>query len=185
MSEEERIAGLTDFLERERPNLVRYARRRIADPGIHEAEDIVHDVALNLFSLADVSVPIENLSAYIYASIKNRIADFIRSRKRRHSEVQEIGEVDDLIETRLKANIDHPALLIEKEEIFRRLSEAMENLSAEERAVIVATEMENRPFRELSEEWGVPLGTLLARKSRGIARLRSVLLENKTPRRRN
>jgi RNA polymerase sigma factor (sigma-70 family) len=184
MNEEERIAGLADFLERERPNLVRYARKKIADPGNHEAEDIVHDVALHLFSLADVSVPIDNLSAYIYVSIKNRIADFIRSR-RRSCEIQEIGEMDDLIEKRLKSNIDHPALLIEKEEILRRLSEAMESLSAEERAVIVATEMENQTFRELSEEWGVPLGTLLARKSRGIARLRSALSENDTPRRRN
>lgn len=181
MSEEERITGLTDFLERERPNLVRYVRRKIDDSSIYEAEDIVQDVALNLFSLADVSAPIENLSAYIYTSIKNRIVDFIRARHRSHSKVQEIGEVDDLIEKRIEANADDPVLKMEKDDLYSRLNDAMENLSIEERAIIVATEMENRSFRELSEEWGIPLGTLLARKSRGIARLRSALMQENAP----
>jgi RNA polymerase sigma factor (sigma-70 family) len=185
MDEEERIAGLADFLERERPNLVRYARRRIADPVNYEAEDIVHDVALNLYKLADVGAPIDNLSAYIYTSIKNRIADFVRSRRRRSSEIQEIGEVDELIENRMSSHSGNPSQQIEKDELLKRLGDAMEDLSADERAVIVATEMENRTFRELSEEWDVPLGTLLARKSRGIARLRTALSQNDTPKRRN
>ena len=37
--------------------------------------------------------------------------------------------------------------------------------------------MNGRTFRELSEEWGVPLGTLLARKSRAIAKVREALRE--------
>jgi len=39
--------------------------------------------------------------------------------------------------------------------------------------------MNGRTFRELSDEWGIPLGTLLARKSRAIAKVRDTLKEFK------
>jgi DNA-directed RNA polymerase specialized sigma24 family protein len=52
---------------------------------------------------------------------------------------------------------------------------AIEELSAEEKAVILATEMEGRTFKELAEDWGIPLGTLLARKSRALDKIRNQL----------
>jgi len=39
----------------------------------------------------------------------------------------------------------------------------------------VATEFDGRSFRELSEEWQVPIGTLLARKSRALQKIRNKL----------
>jgi DNA-directed RNA polymerase specialized sigma24 family protein len=35
--------------------------------------------------------------------------------------------------------------------------------------------MEGRSFRQLSEEWGVPVGTLLARKSRALKKIKKML----------
>jgi RNA polymerase sigma factor (sigma-70 family) len=69
----------------------------------------------------------------------------------------------------------NPALEIEKEEILEDVFAAMEDLSAKEKAVILATEMEGRTFKELAEEWRIPLGTLLARKSRALEKIRKQL----------
>jgi DNA-directed RNA polymerase specialized sigma24 family protein len=52
---------------------------------------------------------------------------------------------------------------------------AMEGLTEGERAVILATELDGRPFKELAAEWQVPIGTLLARKSRGLEKIRKQL----------
>jgi len=41
--------------------------------------------------------------------------------------------------------------------------------------VFLATELEGSSFRELAERWGVPIGTLLARKHRAVQALRSAL----------
>jgi RNA polymerase sigma factor (sigma-70 family) len=72
---------------------------------------------------------------------------------------------------------------VEKEasrsELRRCIIEAIEALPDEQKAVIIETELNGRSFRELSEEWDIPLGTLLARKSRAFAKVRESLREFK------
>ena len=63
----------------------------------------------------------------------------------------------------------------EKRELQEKIYQAMDYLNDEEKAVIIATEFDGRSFRELSDAWGVPLGTLLARKSRAIKKIRQEL----------
>ena len=53
--------------------LLGYVRRRIDAVAARDAEDFVHDVAVNLFDRADVGLPIEHLSAYVYQALQNRI----------------------------------------------------------------------------------------------------------------
>ncbi|MDH4272329.1 MAG: sigma-70 family RNA polymerase sigma factor [Candidatus Aminicenantes bacterium] len=155
------MSRLAEFLRQERQALIGYVRRRIDDAADHEAEDIVQDVAVHLFDRADPSIPIQNLAAYIYRALRNRIIDFYR-RKR---------ETVALDEAALASEQD-PSLEIEKEEMLDDVFEAMEELAIEERAVVLATEMEGRTFKELSEEWDIPIGTLLARKSRALEKTR-------------
>jgi RNA polymerase sigma factor (sigma-70 family) len=155
------MSRLAEFLRQERQALVGYVRRRIDDAAGHEAEDIVQDVVVDR---ADPSIPIQNLAAYIYQALRNRIVDFYR-RKRETVALQE-AQV---------ASGQDPSLEIEKEEMLDDVFEAMERLSVEERAVVLATEMEGRTFRELAEDWGIPIGTLLARKSRALGKIRNQL----------
>ena len=53
--------------------------------------------------------------------------------------------------------------------------------SPDHRAVLIATELKGKSFRELSEEWDEPMGTLLSRKSRAVKTLRKLLEEERTP----
>jgi len=159
---------LAEFLRREREALVGYVRRRIDDAADHEAEDIVQDVVVHLYDRADPSIPIQNLTAYIYRALRNRIVDCFR--KRRETLV--------LSEAAMESG-QNLASDIEKEEILDDVFAAMEELSAEERMVILATELEGRTFKELAEEWAVPLGTLLARKSRALGKIRKQLTGQK------
>jgi RNA polymerase sigma factor (sigma-70 family) len=158
------MSRLAEFLRQERQALVGYVRRRIDDAADHEAEDIVQDVAVHLFDRADPSIPIQNLAAYVYRALRNRIVDFYR-RKR---------ETVALDEAALASGRD-PSYEIETGEMMDDVFAAMEALSVEERAVILATEMEGRTFKELAEEWDIPLGTLLARKSRALEKIRKQL----------
>jgi DNA-directed RNA polymerase specialized sigma24 family protein len=40
---------------------------------------------------------------------------------------------------------------------------------------LIATELKGKSFRDLSEEWGEPIGTLLSRKSRAVKTLKKLL----------
>jgi DNA-directed RNA polymerase specialized sigma24 family protein len=66
-------------------------------------------------------------------------------------------------------------VMAEKREMFAHLWEGMGSLKPEERAAIVATEFEGISFQELSHSTGLPVGTLLSHKSRGLEKIRKFI----------
>jgi RNA polymerase sigma factor (sigma-70 family) len=178
VSAETQKLRIAEFFKKEKDRLVNYVRRWMDDTAERDGEDIVQDVMLNLFNAADVTGPIENLSAYIYRSLRNRVVDSFRRRRRTLSlegSIDEEGELDfkDLL---FDERYDVEAGL-ERQELWERLHRALEELSAVQRDVFIATELQGWSFRELSERWGVPLGTLLSHKHRAVLRIRSALAE--------
>lgn len=158
------MARISEFFRSEYHRLVRYVRSRIDETADRDAEDIVQDVMLNLFDKADVGAPIENLSAYIYQALRNRITDVFR-RKRNPATLAEL----------VPPRGEDAAEVLEEKRTREELYRAIDALGDDQRAVVVATEFEGRGFRELSEAWQVPIGTLLARKSRALQRIRETL----------
>jgi RNA polymerase sigma factor (sigma-70 family) len=171
---------LSEFLLAEYGKLVRYVRRAIADSADREAEDIVQDVIVNLFDKADVTIPIENLTAYVYQSLKNKIVDIFRKRAKTPQISLEdnifngVNQVLSLAELIRDAR-SHTASEEEKKEMYTHLYNAIEALNDKEQTVIVATEFEGVSFGKLSQQLGVPIGTLLARKSRALKKIKNTM----------
>jgi DNA-directed RNA polymerase specialized sigma24 family protein len=59
--------------------------------------------------------------------------------------------------------------------LLGELTAALEELPMEQRAVFIAHELDGRSFRELEEESGVGVNTLLARKRYAVLHLRARL----------
>lgn len=177
MQDVKQAQRIADFFRREHRRLVRLVRGWIEDAAERDGEDIVQDVALNIFDRADVSAPIDNLSAYVYQALRNRVID-LRRKKRQHilSLDSKIGHPSDSSLSDLIRDYRYNAAdEFEKKEIWRLAFEAIEQLSEAQKAVIIETEFEGRSFRELSAEWEVPMGTLLARKSRALQKIRMMI----------
>ena len=122
------------------------------------------------------SRPVENIAGYVYRSIRNRIADYERSRAKSASldgMLDEEGELP-FLQT-LAAENEEPFAAEDRAERIHRLTDAIGRLEPRQRAVLIATELRGKSFRELSEEWGEPIGTLLSRKSRAVKALRNLL----------
>lgn len=158
------MSKFTLFFRKEYSRLVRYVHRLIDDAAERDAEDIVQDVMLSLFDKADVTVPIENLAAYVYRSLRNKVIDTFRKKK------DVVSLPDGIIDVRYDT-----AKTAEQEELMEFVFRAIDTLPADQREVLIATEWEGWSFRELSERWGVPIGTLLARKSRALQQMRKKL----------
>lgn len=179
MSPESNRNRIGAFFSGEYARMVAFVRNLIDDAAERDGEDIVQDVMERLVSAADFTVPVENLAAYIYQSLRNRVIDALRSRTARRESVSldaprgaegDATLLDLLHDTRYDA-----AREAEKAEIREHFYAALDSLGAESRAIIVLTEFEGRSFREISEELGVPVGTLLARKSRAMQKIRESL----------
>jgi RNA polymerase sigma factor (sigma-70 family) len=158
---------------RERMRFLRFVQRQLFEQDAMDAEDIVSDVLFGLLRRADVIGEIENLSAYLYRSLTNRVTDHHRAR------VPEVRiddpEEDGTQKVELAGEGPDPEKVLEQQELQNRLSMAIGELSPPERAVWLATEIDGFTFRDLAEEWDEPIGTLLSRKSRAVAKLRQLL----------
>jgi RNA polymerase sigma factor (sigma-70 family) len=161
-----------EFFRNNYQALVAYARQLITDSADRDGEDIVQDVMLNLFDKADVLEPIRNLTGYVYTAIRNRIVDIMRTRKKAVSIDAPIEEQPGISLKEMLRDSGKDALgALEEKDRKRALYEAIESLGEDEKAIVVATEFDGRSFREIAEEWEIPMGTLLSRKSRAIGHI--------------
>ena len=161
-TQKKRIAG---FIATEWNRLVGYVRAWISDTADRDAEDVVQDVLERLFEQSDLAAPIADISAYLYRSLRNKVIDLYR--RKRGNTVELAADISD---TRFEASEE-----IERAEAQEEMFAAIDALPDRQREVLVATELEGRTFRELAEEWDVPIGTLLARKHRAMRAVRMTL----------
>jgi RNA polymerase sigma-70 factor (ECF subfamily) len=173
MKESSEKGRLAEFFRTEYRMLLGYVRRRIDDIAAQDAEDFVHDVAVQLFDRADVAFPIEHLSAYVYQALRNRIADYFRRRTsmlslERHSLDQEALD----FAGKSEQGDYHSHSEIRQMEIRHDLERYMDGLNEEEKKLVIATEIRGQTFSYLSKLWDVPLNTLLSRKARALAKIR-------------
>ena len=165
-----------EYFSLENGRLKNYVRKRTRQISDMDAEDIVSEVMLQTVSRIGSSGPVENIAGYVYRSIRNRIADFERGRAksvRLDGMLDEDGELT-FLQT-LAAESEEPFAAEEQAERMHRLTDAIGRLEPRQRAVLIATELKGKSFRELSEEWDEPIGTLLSRKSRAVRLLRRML----------
>ncbi len=169
---------LTEFFASEYKRMVGFVRKKVDDLAAQDAEDFVQEVAANLFSRADISAPVENLSAYVYRSLRNEIVDYFRLKRNTVSldapvnRTEEICFADILKEAGGSSDI-------QRKETIEELYEHLNRLSQEERALVIATEIEGRTFKELSSRWKIPINTLLSKKSRAMKKLLGEVKKNK------
>ncbi|WP_428565994.1 MAG: RNA polymerase sigma factor [Solidesulfovibrio sp. DCME] len=167
---------LAEAVARERARFADFVRRRLRRISAMDVEDIVADVTYGLLRRANVSGEVENLLAYAYRALENRIIDFRRGT--RDTVALDEAEQQGATAGFLQSPSPTPESDVARLELRERLLWALGSLSAAERAVWIATEIEGRSFRELAEDWEEPLGTLLSRKSRATARLRQLLKDH-------
>lgn len=170
---------LGDFVKKEKNNLIRYVNRFFSDTSDMDVEDIIQDVLLNIFEKSNIVIPIERLGAYIYQSLRNKIIDTFRTKKEPVLSIDadiknenEASLYDVLSDVRYEAASDY-----EKRRMNELLYKALDSLKPEEKAIIISTEFENKTYRQLSEELDKPVGTLLAKKSRALDKIRKYIVK--------
>jgi RNA polymerase sigma factor (sigma-70 family) len=68
-----------------------------------------------------------------------------------------------------------PDAPLEKEERRRRVADALDSLGAEDRTILVLRDVEDKPYEEIAELLGLPLGTVKSRLARARLKLRDLL----------
>lgn len=175
MSETENYNKLKSFFSKEYNLLKSYVNSRIMENADRDAEDIIQDVALKLFSRAENSLPINNVGGFVYNSIRNKIIDTMRTKKQK-------SNIQDENETRL---IELTELFYGKsdnsysEKMKHELMRSVSSLKPPYRDIIIAIDFEGYSYKEISMETGIPEGTLMSRRHRALSVLYKQLEKKK------
>ena len=166
-SEPENKKKLESFFEDEYHLLRSYVNTRIKSSTDWDAEDIIQDVALKLFSGAERYSPINNVAGFVYHSIRNRIIDVMRKNKRNKRDENEGEErLNEFIELMYGESANAYS-----EQLKEDLKETISNLKEPYRDIIIAVDFEGYTYKEIAEETGIPEGTLMSRRHRALSQL--------------
>ena len=164
---------ISDVIRRERQRLFQFIRTRVEDQG--DAEDILQDVFYELTEAYRLMKPVEQVGAWLYRVARNRIID--RFRKRRPEAFGEISvaasEEEALrFEDLLPSPDAGPEATYARGVLLEELDSALEELPQEQRDVFIAYEIDGRSFKQLADETGLSINTLLSRKRYAVLHLR-------------
>lgn len=166
---------ISETVAREQARLRNFIRRRVADR--RDAEDILQEVFVEFVEAYRMLQPIEQAGAWLFRVARNRIIDLFR--KKRPGSLQDPvaggagGEL--LLEDLLPSAEAGPEAVYARKLLIDELEKALEELPREQREVFIANEIEGRSFKELAQETGVGMNTLLSRKRYAVLHLRQRL----------
>jgi len=164
---------ISEVIQRERQRLLHFIRKRVEDQG--DAEDILQDVFYELIEAYRLMKPVEQVGAWLYRVARNRIID--RFRKRRPEAfggVSSSASNEDLLrlEDLLPSPDAGPEAAYARSVLLEELDAALGELPDEQRDIFIAHEIDGRSFKQLADETGLSINTLLSRKRYAVLHLR-------------
>jgi len=150
-----------------------FIRKRV--PNESDVEDLWQEVLYELVQASRLLMPIETVTGWLYRVARNRITDLFRKKKPDlFSDEAVLDDEGDLLEIEdlLPSPDAGPEALYLRSLLLDELEAALAELPADQRAVFVAHEIEGRSFKDLAEETGVSVNTLLSRKRYAVLALR-------------
>lgn len=140
------------------------------------ARDLVQEAFIKIWKNWDWQRP-ESFKGWMYRILHNLYMDHLRRRTREASDSydapahSEEGSLIDLLPDRKPL----PLELLEKEELKKALSGALEDLPEDFRLPIVLCDMEGFSYEEIAQILSCPVGTVRSRIHRGRRELRRTL----------
>lgn len=164
---------------REKDKLLGFIRNRVSSS--EEAEDILQDVFYQFVAGFETIESLDRVTSWLYSVARNKIIDRYRrdAARPKKTDFEFIAGTDDdsaLTLQDILPDLDNtPESTLLREAIWDEITDALEELPADQREIFIQNEIEERSFREIAEETGVSINTLLSRKRYAILALRKRL----------
>ncbi len=167
--------SLAEFWQKNHRKLVNFVRTKLDDASHMDSEDIVQDVILNLLDRPDITKPVTNLTSYVFRALKNRIIDEYRKPSNRTESLDEPDRNELSLYDIIPDLKYEPQNSYAREQLRNQIYTAINNLPQQQKQVIIETEFNEVSFKELEKQLNTPMGTLLARKHRGLKTIKKQL----------
>lgn len=164
-------AALRELIGRYQGELLRFLYRLLGDQAA--AEDVFQETFLQLHLSSESFDPARRLRPWLFTIAANKGRDFLRKRGRRRESALSAplgadgssGELVDLLEI----DVPQPGEGVEAEELSQRVQQAIETLSPALREILLLAYFQRLSYVQISEELGIPLGTVKSRLHAAVA----------------
>lgn len=165
-----------DIIKEYQDRLKGFIRKRVH--SLEDVEDVLQDVYYQL-TLADMLMkPIDQISSWLFTVARNRITDLYRKKKPEllaeydtEDEENVLGEINEIF----IGNDNSPESDYLNEVILSEVHKALQELPVEQREAFELTEIHGLSFKEISEQTGETVNTLISRKRYAVLHLRERL----------
>jgi RNA polymerase sigma factor (sigma-70 family) len=164
---------------REKDRLLSFIRNRVS--STEEAEDILQDVFYQFVAGFDTIESLDRVTSWLFSVARNKIIDRYRRDAARPKRTELVGPVtmeDDAPMTLQEILPDlgnSPEDSLFRDFVWDAIMMALDELPVEQREIFILNEIEDKSFREISEQTGISINTLLSRKRYAILALRKKL----------
>jgi RNA polymerase sigma factor (sigma-70 family) len=170
----ERNKNITNTIKSISNRLFGFIKQRVA--STEDAEDILQEV---FYQFAGNTEPIEQATGWLYKVARNKITDNYRKHK--------LPLADDVFSNAEgdEDNFNWKEMLLPSDStpeteylrniFWEELKAALDELPAAQRDVFILNEIEGVPFKDIAEQTGESVATLISRKRYAVLHLRSRL----------
>ena len=172
MSQREKDSLIAQTVKNYGGKLLSFIRPKVNNA--EDAEDILQEVWYQFSNLTNIS-EIVNVSAWLYTVSRNKITDSYRKKKTDNLEDFVYEDEDGSFSIKdilLLDDSENPKLLAFREEVWKELFAALEELPEKQRIVFVDHEIEGKKLQEIADEQGENIKTIISRKNYAIQHLR-------------
>ncbi|UOE42330.1 RNA polymerase sigma factor [Chryseobacterium suipulveris] len=139
-----------------------------------DAEDILQEVWYQFSNLTNIG-DIANIGVWLYRVSNNKIID--KYRKKTTENLEDFVYEDDdgsfsVKDILLLDDSENPELLAFREEVWKQLFAALDELPEKQRLAFVETEIEGKKLQEIADEQGENIKTIISRKNYAVKHLR-------------
>jgi RNA polymerase sigma-70 factor, ECF subfamily len=152
--------AFADLCQRYTPQLLRFVRRLVGDG---EAEDLVQDVFLALFTHLHQIDPPEKLRPWLFRCARNRAYDELRSRGRMEAVTLDDEPVEQWVSLAQHDESLQPEDLAHWLLLYLQVQAAMDRLPEAQRQSLILFAEEGMSYPEIAEIMGCSLGTVKSR----------------------
>ena len=145
-----------------------------------DAEDLVQETYLKAYQKFHQYQPGTNIKAWLYRILTNTYITGYRKAQR----APKRASSDTVEDWQLAEAASHSEVGLKSAEVQAlealpsiQLRDALDSLSEEHRMVVLMADVEGMSYKEIAEELGVPMGTVMSRLNRARKNLRSLLAD--------
>lgn len=145
--------------------------------NLEDANDVTQEALLKVYKSLHNFRGNSSFSTWLYSIVNNVCIDFIRKNKKVKLLSIDKQQEGESYQREIPDEINTPECLFEKKEVKRMVHDAINQLSYEQRNIIILRDIQGFSYQEIAEMLHISIGTVKSRINRARSNLKEIISE--------